>query len=426
MKTKIFIAFIAFATLISCNVQNNSEHEEEEIDACKVEGAEGVVILNKKQREALELELGTFQMRNLTTLVKTNGELEVPPSSIADITAIIGGNVKEIKVFHGDKVKKGQVLAVLEHPDYISLQEEYAEMANKLEYLEKEYNRQKELFENNVGAGKDYQKVKSEFNTAKSRHAGLKSRLLLLNLSPENVKNGSISNTIKILSPINGYVNEININVGTFVDSKDKLMEVTDNSKIHADFLVFENDVHLIKKGQKIDFTVSNRPGEELSAKIFAIGKEFEANSRAVHVHAELDKVQSGLIPGMYISGHIHTDENYSLALPDRAVVTEGTKSFIFILDQVALIEFAEEGEEGENGCEDDCEDKCEGDEKVTIGEDAKAFKMVEVITGQKDAGYTEIRLLDSLPENSQIVMNAAYYLLSDLKKDEAEDTCDD
>ena len=133
--------------------------------------------------------------------------MEVPPSSIADITAIIGGNVKEIRVFHGDKVKKGQVLAVLEHPDYISLQEEFSEIANKLEFLEKEYNRQKELFENNVGAGKDYQQVKSEYNTAKSRYEGLKSRLHLLNLSTENVKNGSISNTIRIISPINGYVN---------------------------------------------------------------------------------------------------------------------------------------------------------------------------------------------------------------------------
>lgn len=407
MKSKIFIAFIALATLMSCNVQNRSEHEEEEHEE---HGPEGVVILNEKQREALKLELGTFQMRNLTTLVKTNGELEVPPSSIADITAIIGGNVKEIKVFHGDKVKKGQVLAVLEHPDYISIQEEYAEIANKLEYLEKEYNRQKELFENNVGAGKDYQQVKSEYNTAKSRHEGLKSRLLLLNLSPENVKNGLISNSISIISHINGYVNEININVGTYVDSKDKLMEVTNNSKIHADFLVFEKDVHLVKAGQKVDFTVSNKPGEELSAKIFAIGKEFEANSRAIHIYAQLDKVQHGLIPGMYISGHIHTDDNYSLALPDNAVVTEGTKSFIFILDQNALEEFVEENVDSEN------------EEKIEIGEDAMAFRMIEVITGQKDAGYTEIKLLDSLPNDTQIVMNAAYYLLSDLKKGEAGD----
>ena len=73
-------------------------------------------------------------------------------------------------------------------------------------------------------------------------------------------------------------------------------------------------------------FTVSNKPGEELSAKIFAIGKEFEANSRAVHIHAHLLKMQTGLIPGMYISGHIHTDKNYTQALPDNCYCYGGYK----------------------------------------------------------------------------------------------------
>ena len=62
--------------------------------------------------------------------------------------------------------------------------------ANQVEFNPLLY--QKELFENSVGSGKDYQQVKSEYNTAKSRHEGLKSRLLLLSLSPENVKKGSI------------------------------------------------------------------------------------------------------------------------------------------------------------------------------------------------------------------------------------------
>ena len=130
MKTKIFIAIVAMATLMSCNSNNNSGHEGEEHEE---NGVEGVVVLKKNQREALNLKLGSFLMRNLTTVVKTNGQLEVPPASSADVTAIIGGNVKSIKVFHGDRVSKGQVLAVLEHPDYIVLQQEFSEGANKLE-----------------------------------------------------------------------------------------------------------------------------------------------------------------------------------------------------------------------------------------------------------------------------------------------------
>lgn len=403
MKTKIFLAFLAIVTLMSCNSnkKENNEHGEHE----EHEGPKGVVMLNGLQREALNLKLGNFQMRNLTTLVKTNGQIEVPPAASADVTPVIGGNVKEIKVFHGDKVNKGQVLAILEHPDYITLQEEFAETANKLEFLEQEYARQKELFENNVGAGKDFQQVKSEYNTAKARYEGLKSRLQLLNLSPEKVKEGSISNTISILSPISGFVNDVNIKIGTYVDAKDRLFSLTDNREIHADFMVYENDVHLLKNGQKVDFTVSNRPGEELSANIFAIGKEFEPNTRAVHIHARLDKNPGNLIPGMYVSGHIHTDENYTRTLPNDAVVTEGTKSYIFILDESVEAE-EHEGHEHE-------------DEE---GGHVMAFRMVEVITGMQESGYTEIKLLNPLPDDTQIVMNAAYYLLADMKKDEAGD----
>lgn len=410
MNTKIIIALMAIATLISCNTKNKTAGEGEEHEE---HSPEGIVILNKNQREALKLKLGSFQMRNLTTVVKSNGQLEVPPANSADITAVIGGNVKEIKVFHGDRVSKGQLLAVLEHPDYIALQESFAEVANRLEFLEQEFERQKELFENNVGAGRDFQQAKSEYNTAKTKYEGLKSRLQLINLSPAKIKEGIISNTVSILSPINGFINEVNIKVGSYVDAKDILLEITDNSAIHADFMVYEKDVHLVKEGQKVHFTVSNRPGEELTATVFAIGKEFEANSRAVHIHAKINEKVSGLIPGMYISGHLHTDENYTRALPNDAIVAEGTKSFIFILDKQALEKHV--GEENHEGHEHGDEDDDDAAENKT------AFRMVEVIPGLKDEGYTEIRLINPLPENTQVVMNAAYYLLADMKKEETE-----
>ena len=407
MKTKIIFTLIAFSVLFSCShAPKEAEHEEH-----KNHGLEGVVILNEAQREALNLKLDTFLMRNLTTIIKTNGQLEVSPSGSAEVTAFIGGNVKRINVFHGDKVQKGQVLAILEHPDYIALQEDFAEVANRLDFLEQEFYRQKKLFENNVGAGKDFQQVKADYNTAKAKYEGLKSRLELLRLSPENVKAGVISNSINIVSPIKGYVNEIKIKVGTYVGAQDKLFEITDNSQIHADFMVYEKDVHLIKEGQKIHFTVANRPGEEFLSTIFAVGKEFESNTRAVHIHAKLDEKVSGLIPGMYITGHIHTNDHYTKALPNDAIVAEGTKSYIFVVDNDALNEIHEgERDTGE-----------ETHEAHAEGEHPIAFRMVEIIPGQKDENFTEIKLLNILPSYTKVVMNAAYYLLADLGKEETE-----
>ena len=407
MNTKIIITtavFLSVFALFSCNQGNETKPENEEQH--EGQGQEGIVFLNEKQQEALDLKLGGFEMRNLTTVVKINGQLAVSPSDIAEVTAVVGGNVKYIKVFEGDKVRKGQVLAVLEHPEYIALQEDFAEKANNLKFAEQEYKRRKELFESNAGAGKDYQKAKSEYNTAKAKYEGLKSRLRLLNISPEKVSEGNITSTVNIISPINGYVNEINIKRGTFADVATKLFEITDNSALHADFFIYEKDVHLVKKGQQVHFTVLNNPEKEYTATVFAIGKEFNPKIRAVNIHAKIDGSVEGLIPGMYISGHLHTDKRLTKTLPNDALVSEGAKSYIFVLDENAKPEHHEHGEEGENHEETD---------------NVKAFKMTEVITGQSDDGYTEVKLINPLPENAKIVLNVAYYLLADMKKEENE-----
>jgi len=419
MKTKLLIVLSAIIFLSSCaSKEVKKEHEEHEEHA-----PEGMVVLNQKQQEALNLKLGGFEMRNLTTVIKTNGQLEVPPSSTAEVTAIIGGHVKRIRVFQGDKVRKGQVLAILEHPDYIKIQEDFAETSHKLDFLKLELNRQKELFDNNVGAGRDLQKTKSEYNIAKSKFEGLKSRLQLLNISSDNVLSGKISNTIAIYSPLNGYVNEVKIKLGTFVDPKDILFEIMDNSEIHADFMVYEKDVHLIKEGQRIHFTVSNMPDKEFIATIFAVGREFDPKTRALHIHAKLDKKVKGLIPGMYITGHIHTDKRMTRTLPNDAIVVDGTKSFIFVLENHEDEKHDIEGDHDKNDhIENDEHNHAEGRHGDDSHDDgAKAFKMVEIITGQSDEGYTEVKLIEPMAEEAKIVLNSAYYLLADMNKEETE-----
>ena len=466
MKKKIYIALISLAMLVSCQTENKDNHDEHNHDE---HGEEGVVSLNKNQQEALKLEVGGFEMRNLTTVVKINGQLEVSPENRADITTLIGGTVKEIKVFYGDKIRKGQVLAILEHPDFISLQEEFAEIANNLEYKEEDYNRQKELQKTNATAKKEFQKARADYYTTKARYEGLKSRLLLLNLSPEKVKQGEITNLISIISPINGYVNKINVKLGSFVSTQDVLFGITDNNAIHADFMVYENDVHLLKMGQKIHFTVANRPNEEFTANIFAIGKEFDSNTRAVHIHTNVNENTDGLIPGMYITGHLHTDGNYVKTLPNDAIVKEGTKSYIFVVDnhnshikdnheshnhkaededshnshnherEEHNVEITEHNHEhNENGHDSHNEHNHEIEENNHQEEhhheseehqhsqnaglpEIISLKMVEVIVGQSDDGYTEVTLRDSLPKDVIIALNSAYYLLSDLKKEETE-----
>ncbi len=397
MKYKISILILAIGlSLVGCKSKNQNHENMQDQQHPK-----DVVILSENQMKAVGIKIGTFEMRNLTSIVKTTGQLSISPQNQAEVSAIIGGNVKQINVFYGQKVRKGQVLAVLEHPDYIKLQEDFAQVANELDFLEKDYQRQKELYEQGATSGKQYQMAKSKFFTAKARYEGLRQRLKMLGINPDDVIRGKITSTIKIYSPINGTITAINIKVGTYAEPGQTLFVVKNNDSIHADLLVYEKDLHKIKIGQKVHFMVANRPDGELSGRIFAINKEFEPDVRAVRIHASIEGNKKDLIPGMFITGHINTDSVYTRSLPVDAVVREGEKYYIFIVDDQALKnEFQHRGQ-------------------TQTPEKLHAFRMVEIAKGAEDNGYVEIHLLNPLPDTTKVVVKGAYYLLSDLKKEE-------
>lgn len=88
------------------------------------------------------MEVDTMPVRSLSGVIEANGQLEVPPQHEATVTAILGANVTSIKVIEGDQVNKGQVLAYLSHPNLVNLQTGYIRSYSRLQYLEKELQRE--------------------------------------------------------------------------------------------------------------------------------------------------------------------------------------------------------------------------------------------------------------------------------------------
>lgn len=377
----IIIAGIFILFLAACN-QKPSESAEGEA----AEPALTSVSLTGQQFTALGVKVDTLSKRNFSSVVVANGQLEVLPQNEASVTAIIGANIISIKVFEGSKVVKGQALAYLSHPDLLNVQTRYLNAWNQLQFTDKEYQRQKRLYEEQVGSGKDFQKIQSDFFSLTSEVKNLAAQLKLLQLDPEKIKQGELVEQVPVISPINGFIEKVNVMTGQYVDPQTQMFEILNNDHIHADLMVFEKDIYKVKVGQKVNFNIESMSGESMSAKIFAVGKSFEQNPKAVHVHAEIENKKSFLISGMYITGRISTGNDYVYALPEVAIVNDDGKSLIFISEQ-----------DGDNW----------------------KFSPLEVITGQEEDGSIEIKLLSPLKKGSLVAMNNAYYLLSEMKKSE-------
>lgn len=363
------------------------------------------VELNEAQYKAAGIELGAFAMKNLSDVVNANGYTKLPPQNQADVSVHLTGIVKSINVIEGQAVKKGQVLATVESPEFAKLQEAYQTSKSNLEFLTLEYDRQKTLSEENVNSKKIFQKTKADFETEKARLSSLKQQLNLLNLNGSN-NSGSI---MPVVAPISGYITEINIKIGSNAEVGKPLLSIVDNSQLHVDLLVYEKDLQKVKPGQNIRFVLTNQDNTEIKGKVFNVGKAFENETKSVAVHADIINKSQTLIPGMYVNALIDVGARDVQALPLDAVVKAEGREFIFIL---------EEGHEEESHDSEEGHSHEDGHKHEEAGK-MYHFQRIEVKTGTSQLGYVQVSVLQKIDANAKIVLKGAYYIQSHLLKSE-------
>ena len=391
-KNYIFFATAFFLAACSNHHDNGHHHSHDDHEASEGHAHEEAVHFSEQQFQALQMKVDTLPTRNLNHHIETNGRLVLPPQSEATVTATIGANIYSIQVIEGDQVKKGQVLAYLSHPDLIQLQTDFVTNWSQLQFLEKEFQRQKRLYEEKVGSGKAFQQVEADYRSMLGTVNGYEAQLKLLGLNLERIRKGQMYQRVPLVSPIDGHIREINVRMGQYIAPQKELFEIVNNHHIHAHFMVFEKDIHKVKEGQKVRFTIESQPDVELEATIFAVGKVFEEGPKAVNLHAEIDNEEGLLLSGMYVRGRIITDTLTTYALPEAAVVLEGDKSFIFSAQK--------ENRESQSDW---------------------IFKPMEVVAGVRNNHWVEIKLLQPLEAGAELAWNNAYYLMAEIKKEEAE-----
>lgn len=410
MKHIQYISILLGALLLfaQCGEQQKKSSESEHGHHEEEHGGEGKnqVELTDVQLASIDLEYGTFKPLNVSGYVKANGILDLPPQNIVAVTAPMDGMVKKANFLVGDFVKKGTVLAVLEHMDYVKIQEEYLDVLSNMEYLEAEYTRQKTLDSARVTSRKQFQKTRSLYRSARAKKQALEKQLLYIGLSPEHVASGDISSTIALRAPISGYITRIAVHNGELARSEEEIYELVDNSHMHVELEVFEQDIRKVKTGQPIQFVVPSIGDESYPGEVYLTGKSFDMDNKTVKVHGHIEGTYPDFIRGLYLEARIYTGEKEIRALPEEALVEEGGKTFVFIKNK----EQAHEKEEShaQTAGEHEHDDK-----------HGTTFTRVQVVPGIKNQGFVEIKEIQELPGDTEIVLKGAYYLFSEMKKGE-------
>lgn len=324
-KTQMKNLFIIILVLmVSCKNKPNTSTTPKESQS-------GIKLSNEKITNGnIKWEKPKFGM--VPHKINCSGIIDVPPNHKVSLFAPMPGFLKSIKVLPGQEVKKGEVLFTLSHPDYINIQKQYIEFRNQMIFLEKEYERQKILAGENATARKNFEKTESEYLSVKAQVAALEAQLKLLQLPPQKVWEGTISETIIITSPISGYISMFKVNTGQFMAQDQEILSVINREHLHVELQVFEKDISLVKKGQKIDFNIS---GNDLNYSAFVklIGEEVDPLSRTINIHGHIEENYPELKTGMFVNASIYAAEDSSFILPETGIVKDGDKTYGFTVE---------------------------------------------------------------------------------------------
>lgn len=381
---KYNIILIAATVLlgVACGNKNQPEVAETTTDSI----AKEIIVLSSTQFNNAGIVLAKPISQNINQKIKANGKLDVPPQNLVSVSAPYGGFLKSTTLLQGMHVHKGEVIAQMEHPDYIQLQQDYLENKSTLTYLKNELDRQQELAKEEVNSKKTLQKAKTDFEVMQARVNGLRAKLELINIDVAKLEKGTMQKVVALTSPINGYVTKVNVNIGAFVTANTVLFEIVDTEHLHAEISVFEKDIHHIKIGQKVAFTLANE-NQERFAKVHLIGREI-SDDRTVRVHCHLNQEDKDLLPGMYLTAYIDVKASTNNTLPSNAFVDFEGKSYVFLLSK-----------------------------KLN---DSYTFIRIEVEKLGEENGFTAFTSTQEL-NNKDIVTEGAYKLLSAMQGGEEE-----
>jgi membrane fusion protein, heavy metal efflux system len=320
---KNIILILGFGLLLSCNSKETQTEQ-------PAENAEpNQITLSEKQLSTFELATQPLEKKVIPQTIRLNGTVDLPPQNLVSVSNALGGYVKSTNLIPGKPFRKGEVLATMEDNQYIELQQDYLTTKAKLRQTEAEYARQKDLNQSKATSDKEYQQAAAENQATRIALQALEEKLKLIAINPQILTPTSITRTIKLHAPFNGYVAKVYVNVGKYASPSDVLFELVNPQELLLNLKAFEKDIAGLQPGQPLVAYTNSNPDKKYTADIIYTGKTF-AEDRSIEVHAKLKNAEN-LIPGTYLNAEVQQTSNESWAVPEEAVVSFEGKDFLFI-----------------------------------------------------------------------------------------------
>lgn len=240
----------------------------------------------------------------------------------------VGGRVERILAEVGQRVKKGDDLALMRSPDFGQAQADYRKATSDLAQFDRTLTRVRTLREHGAASQKDLESAQADFDraTAEKQRAELNLQLL-------GKVGGDFNDVFHVVAPIDGVVVDRNANLGQQVRSDiilansaqvaAPMFTLTDPTKLWVQLDVPEAELNKLRPGQPVELRTPAYPGRVFPGRLDVIGAFLDPLTRVAHARASVDNPDNLLKAEMYV-GVVVKDllaSETDVELPARAVL---------------------------------------------------------------------------------------------------------
>lgn len=312
---KIYLSIIIFLLICGCNTKTDL-----------------VAIKNEpliSDSLAKIISIDTVKLDNITDEISLSGEVNNDDNKVVKIYPNASGQVVSINVSVGDKVAKGQTLAVIKSADVAGNYSDLKSANNDAAIAEKEFKNAEQLYKSGISSEKEFIEAKLQYEKAKNAVAKVHTQIAI---------NGggktSAGGTYIIISPRNGYIVEKNINAGSFIrnDNGQNLFTISDMQDVWVWANVFETDINKIKLGTAAEVTTLAYPDKVFHGKVDHINSVLDPSSKAMKIKIVLPNTDMLLKPQMFTKIIINDKEDQkALVISTKAMVFDGGKNYVIL-----------------------------------------------------------------------------------------------
>jgi len=287
------------------------------------------IALSKEQATNAGILLDSLRWLPLSKEIILSGQIEAPPQNLISVSMPMPGLLRSTHLLPGMQVNKGEILAYMEDPAFVKLQEQYWSATILAEKLNNETTLQQELLSSGAGNPKALRDLQSQLRSVKVQVQSLGEQLRLLGLDLAQISEQVLLRQIPVRSPVRGFVTKVHHSTGQYVSAGDALYEIVDPSDVHLRLNAFEKDLPYLFEKQEVLAFNNQDPQRQHRAQVLLIGKEFAAD-RSVEVHCHFDCYEPFLIPGMYMRARLNGKAQPAACLPSAALQNFQGQHYVF------------------------------------------------------------------------------------------------